>query len=325
LPQDVTIDSHDWELIDEESSVGDVKDLIINLVAAIIVFASGILTREFLHFIHVRQGRTFWGRRMLRSRLLLFVGEFPRFNHLEPSGMLGLGDVHAVHEMTTGLAALRSSFEIVYSSQVAEGQHREDMILLGGTEVNTLTLPILEKVGSNFRLDNDAMTITDGRTQKVYGTEWDVDPLDGASGRDFDHSWFISTDAEGARVARRFRTDYGILVRGRNPFARERRLVMICGIYGFGTWAGARLPFDDEFLRRIRDLDYFECLFRVQVHQRQLLKTDIEVLRALPDTPPVRDSALTVPGRWAHRSGSRPPYGPGDSRPVPSGDGRSVD
>jgi hypothetical protein len=273
--------------------VGDVKDLVINLVAAIIVFVAGALTREFFHFSRSRRGRAFWGKSMLSSRTLLFVGEFPRFNHLEPSGLVGLGDIHAVHEMTTGLAELGSSFDIAYASQVSDGQHRENMILLGGTEVNSLTSTILEKAGSAFRLDNNAMIVMDSHTQAVYSSEWDVDTLDGTSGYDFDHSWFISTDAQGARVARRFRTDYGLLVRSQNPFAPEKSLVLICGLYGFGTWAGARLPFDDSFLREIRGLGNFECLFQVQVHHRQPLKTDVIVLRPLSHVPSARPGSLS--------------------------------
>uniref|UniRef100_UPI001B8033F4 hypothetical protein n=1 Tax=Actinoplanes subtropicus TaxID=543632 RepID=UPI001B8033F4 len=233
-----------------------------------------------------------------------------------------LGDFHAVHEMTDGLAALNSSFEVAYASQASDGQYRENMIMLGGTEVNSLTSTILDKTGSTFFIDNDAMTLTDTRSPVTYGTEWDIDSLDGSSQRDFDHSWFISTDAEGTRVARRFRTDYGIMIRSRSPVAPKRGLVLICGVYGFGTWAGARLPFDKDFLREIRGFDSFECLFRVQVHQRQPLKTDILVLRALPSVP-APSSGLSSLRRRASRSGSRRPYEPLGSRLPATGDGQS--
>ena len=302
--------------------MGDVRDLVINLLAAMIAFVSGALTRELYRLTRSRRGRAFWGKRMLGSRTVLFVGEFPRFNHLEPSGLVGLGDFHAVHEMTDGLAALNSSFEVAYASQATDGQYRENMIMLGGTEVNSLTATILDKTGSTFRLDNDAMTLTDTRSQVTYGTEWDIDLLDGSSQHDFDHSWFISTSAEGGRIARRFRTDYGMIIRSHSPFAPEKSLVLICGIYGFGTWAGARLPFDADFLRDIRGFDSFECLYRVQVHQRQPLKTDILVLRALPDVPATR-SGLSSLRRRVSRSGSRPPYEPLGSHLPAMGDGPS--
>jgi len=166
-------------VIDRSRPVGDVRDLVINLLAAMIAFVSGALTRELYRLTRSRRGRAFWGKRMLGSRTVLFVGEFPRFNHLEPSGLVGLGDFHAVHEMTDGLAALNSSFEVAYASQATDGQYRENMIMLGGTEVNSLTATILDKTGSTFRLDNDAMTLTDTRSQATYGTEWDIDLLDG--------------------------------------------------------------------------------------------------------------------------------------------------
>jgi hypothetical protein len=63
--------------------------------------------------------------------------------------------------------------------------------------------------------------------------------------------------------------DYGKLVRVRNPYAWGRTLVMISGIYGYGTWGGVRLLSDPDFLKRCAGLDVFEfeCLFMVQVHQ----------------------------------------------------------
>ncbi|WP_305782528.1 hypothetical protein [Symbioplanes lichenis] len=300
--------------------MGDLRDLAINLAAAVIAFGSGIVTREIFRLQRSRRGRAFWGRRMLTSRTLLFVGEFPRFNHLEPSGMVGLGDYHALHELTTGLAAFGSSFGIAYASQITDGQPRENIIVLGGTDVNSLTSTVLDKVGSHFRLDDKVMVMVDERTGTTYRAEWDVDPLDGSGRHDLDHSWFISTDAEGARVALRFRTDYGILVRSQNPFAPDKMVLLICGVYGFGTWAGARLPFDDDFLATVAPLDNFECLFRVQVHQRQLLKTDIVALRPLPRTR-AREPRLSLLRRRASRSGSRPPYELADSRPPSTDDG----
>lgn len=95
------------------------------------------------------------------------------------------------------------------------------------------------------------------------------------------------------------------------PFAPDKSLVQICGLYGYGTWAGARLTFEDHFYREIRGLRNFECLFRVQVHQRHLLKTDIIVLRELPRFEPPRSRINSLRGRWS-RSGPPPPYGPTD-------------
>ena len=252
------------------------------------------------------------GRRLLRGRTCLFLGAFTRFNHLEPSSFIGLGDNHAVHELATKLGRFGASFDIAYTSRMTEGQQRENMILVGLDEVNSLTPSVLEKVGSGFRANVESMTIEDVRTGRRYSSDWDLDLLEGTPVRDFDEGWFISVGVNGGRTARRFRADYGVLVRGQNPFAPRRTLLVIAGIYGFGTWAGAQLPFDEEFLRRCAGYRNFECLYRVEVHKGQLLDTSIVMLRSLPELPV--GVGRPVLSRFRHpgaRSGLPPPYGPG--------------
>ena len=97
-----------------------------------------------------------------------------------------------------------------------------------------------------------------------------------------DGSWSIGVGPDGKPSARRFRVDYGILIRAASPFAPDRRLFVLAGIYGFGTWAGARLPLDEHFLRLSARYDDFECLYRVEVHQNQLLAISVVALRDLP-------------------------------------------
>jgi len=291
-----------------------VEDLVINIAAAVIVFVCGAGARELLTYARSWRGRVFWGRKILRGRTVLFQGAFTRFNHLEPSSFIGVGDNHAVQLLATTLGHLGARFDIAYTSQMSEGQHRENLILVGSDEVNSLTPSVFDKIGSGFRVDIDAMTIEDVATGDLYGSVWDAEPMDSLAGRDLDESWFISTAPDGTRTARRFRVDYGILVRGQNPFAPERALIVLAGLYGFGTWAGATLPLDAEFLRRCAGLRNFECLYRVEVHQGQLLATSVVALRPLPEIP----IAISHPlprglARLGIRSGSRPPYGPGGS------------
>ena len=126
------------------------------------------------------------------------------------------------------------------------------------------------------------MTIEDLESGEIYSPEWEEDVLQGDSGRDLDGSWSIGVGPDGKRSARRFRVDYGILIRAASPFAPDRRLFVLAGIYGFGTWAGARLPLDEHFLRLSARYDDFECLYRVEVHQNQLLAISVVALRDLP-------------------------------------------
>jgi hypothetical protein len=114
-------------------------------------------------------------------------------------------------------------------------------------------------------------------------------------------------------------TDYGIIIRARNPFNRRKGIIVIAGAYGYGTWGGVRLALDEEFLekcekfeatstspmepRRLyrRTFDWvaealgapgryslqlqpqLECLLRVQVYDGRPYTPEIMLLRVLPD------------------------------------------
>jgi len=258
------------------------QDLAVNIIAAILVFGFGVSARSMLGLVRSRHGRKFWGAQIIRGRTYLFLGSFPRFNYLEPSGFIGLGDSHAVHELATTLGMYGASFDIAYASKMVDGQQRENIILVGLDEVNSLIPVVFERIGSGFRVDPAAMTVEDLESGELYAPEWEEDILQGDSPRDFDDSWFIAVGPDGKRSARRFRVDYGILIRASSPFAQDRKIFVIAGIYGFGTWAGARLPLDEHFLRLCARHDDFECLYRVEVHQNQLLTISVVALRDLP-------------------------------------------
>jgi hypothetical protein len=304
---------------DRGVQVEGLQDLVVNIVAAIVVFTSGVAARETVRLVKSQRSRSFWGRRLLRGKTFLFIGSFLRLNHLEPSGFVGGGDMRALQEISSVLARNGATFEVAYSSRISGHELHENMVLLGLDETNSLTVGMFERLGSEFRVDSDAMTITDMHTGSVYGAEWEVDSLDATSSRrDLDSSWFITTETDGSRSARRITADYGVIVRGDNPFAPGHTLIMMAGIYGFGTWRAAQLVHEDDFLRRCGQVRNFECLFRVEVHQEQLLTTSIIALRPLGESP--REPILPSDG---DHFGSRPLYAPDDSPRAATADGAS--
>jgi hypothetical protein len=108
--------------------------------------------------------------------------------------------------------------------------------------------PFQEKINSTLRFrTSPPLTLLDDLRNEAYQAEWDD------KGED-----------------KKLLTDYGKLVWARNPYASDRVVIMICGIYGFGTWGGAKLLTSEKFLRKCEELGdsfEFECVYRVGVHE----------------------------------------------------------
>jgi hypothetical protein len=64
--------------------------------------------------------------------------------------------------------------------------------------------------------------------------------------------------------------DYGVIVRARNPFlspgAKDKRIVIIYGCYGFGTLAAVLYSLERDFLGQVQDTkEDIECIVTCDV------------------------------------------------------------
>jgi hypothetical protein len=292
-----------------EVIVDSLREILINLVAAAIIFSLGASTRSAWSLIRSWNGRRFWGRGILHGETLLFLGSFPRFRSLEPSGFVGVADARAVHELTAGLQRLGVTFTMGYSSRLIDGQPQKNLILFGSEEVNELVDAVLTRTGSGIRLNSDTMTLRDLREDKEYRAEWQVRPIDDERAQSLDDSMAVIVEADGTRTARRIRADYGALIRAHSPFDPERTVVIIFGIYGYGTLAGARLCLSPDFLARCARLPGFniECIFRVDLAQGIPLGTSVLDLRPMTTATPPASSPADASNRTDIGSGGGPP------------------
>ena len=112
--------------------------------------------------------------------------------------------------------------------------------------------------------------------------------------------------------------DYGVIIRGRNPFNPAKTLAIFAGAYGYGTWGGVNMAFEESFLnqcdqlnsqsaetpsnrlrhllhkyfdhareflgsaRSSQDWAQFECIFKVNVFDKRPHAPHVIVLRRLP-------------------------------------------
>jgi hypothetical protein len=192
----------------------------VNILSSGIAFVLGVSLRSIIHRYRVRHSRGFWGSKIGKGKTVIFLGSFPNElfasptqvnEDFEPTGLVGLGDARAVHELTTYLSSIGVSADMAYTSDKAAGQVKNNIVLLGAEEANHLVKGPFHDIPSTLRFETSSpMTLYDTLSGEPYRAEW-----------------------EGKEII----TDYGKLVRARNPYAPEYALVMICGIYGYGTWA----------------------------------------------------------------------------------------
>jgi hypothetical protein len=228
----------------------------VGIAASGISFALGIMLRTFTDNYRARRSRAFWGRGIGSGKTIILLGSLTdeliaRTPEFEPTGVVGLGDARAAHELAVYFNRLGVTANIAYANSPLAGQGRSNIILLGAEEANPLIRGAFDGVASTFRYETSLpMKLHDGLRKKTYAAEL----------------------TSGGQVA----VDYGTLIRTRNPYAPEHTLVMIGGIYGFGTWGGVRLLNDKRFIKQCASLAEkskngnvfgLECVYSVHVHQ----------------------------------------------------------
>jgi hypothetical protein len=240
----------------------------VGIAASGISFVLGVMLRTFTDNYRSRRNRAFWGKGIGNGKAIILLGSLSdeliaRAPEFEPSGIVGLGDARAAHELAAYFTRLGVTADIVYANSPLAGRGSSNIVLLGAEETNPLIKGAFDDVGSKFRYETSLpMTLHDGLRHKSYVAE-----------------------LRGDQVA----VDYGTLIRTQNPYAPEHTLVMIGGIYGFGTWGGVRLLNDKRFIKQCALLGdkskngsvfELECVYSVHVHQGEP-----EFVRALEIRP----------------------------------------
>ena len=193
-----------------------------------------------------------------------------------------MGDTKAVYELTRSLTLFGVKLGIAYSSSLEDRQLEEDLILIGGGDSNGISKKVEEGGRIGFHYQHDPRAFCDLKESTEYHA--DTIEMDLSKANDTALERVNIFERDGKNVAGIIITDYGILARIRSPFNPHRKLIIISGLYGYGTWGGARLLADEEFLKKCSQLgaEEFECLYRVDVLQDVPIKVQPVILRALP-------------------------------------------
>ena len=155
---------------------------------------------------------------------------------LRHPGMVDRGDLLAAVELQ---AQLGSAVRLVEAGEVTEDEIREDLILIGGPDGNSLTGDVLARLDGVLSLGfaEHGSSVYDRKSGFAASPRHD--------------------DAGDPRV------DYGLVVRAANPFAPETaEVVVVAGCGSFGTAAAAAAFDEAEALGGYR---HFEALVETTV------------------------------------------------------------
>ncbi|ACU73963.1 hypothetical protein Caci_5103 [Catenulispora acidiphila DSM 44928] len=242
--------------------MSDFHDVSINLLSALIGLTAGWARGAAANRLRYRHARGLW-RQLAGPTVNIVVGAHS-VTGWETAGLMGIGDAFAVSELQQHLVSIGAGQpKIIYGGRLEAETRRNDLILIGGPDTNSMTREVMKRLAGTFKfLDPPAHTfaIRDAHGGKTY----DPDP---------------PTNGEG--------TDFGVLVRAVNPFNPEASVLIVAGAYGLGTWAGARLVHSKAFMQEplVRAMIPFECLFETDVVASTPQATKILALRSLDVDP----------------------------------------
>ena len=185
------------------------------------------------------------------------------------AGFTGLGEVNALTEMLNRLseAQLGTRVALTTQSQSSPAVIYENLVILGGPDVNSAALKIKNTGISGVAIERDS---NDENVVRDL-----VKAIQYKPSRETDH-------VSNVDIVR----DYGIIIRARNPFRSDRAILLIAGAYGYGVIAGMQVCVKnaDRFKRFLRQHpDGFECIVSYSMTERPPGISRIEMLRPLSE------------------------------------------
>jgi hypothetical protein len=220
--------------------MAQVVNIVVGLSTALIGYTIGRTWQRFISWLHHRRLKRFLAP-LLDGGVQVVVSRFMTSDFTEPTGLVGGGDALALRELATIFNEVGyKNYKILYVDE-HDVDPRENLILLGGIDTNRLTKEAIELIEPDLLIHDPGP----GIKMQIH----DLRPLDPPRDRRSRKlsSRKIYTASEN--------TDYGIVIRSRNPFNPNKGLIIIAGAYGYGSWAGATLVREASFLLKCEELD----------------------------------------------------------------------
>jgi hypothetical protein len=181
-------------------------------------------------------------------------------NSWEESGLIGVGDALALRDLQAAFAGIGAAIDIRLAPHTARSELADrPLVSLGGPDSSHVTKTLMEHAETTLRFgdpDYHEVTISDLMTGRHFSPQ----------------------------IRSQTGEDYGLIVRlPGSEMMYHAAAVVIGGSFGYGTWAGARLVREKQFLGNpiVRSKSPFECLYRTEVVDGHLGGIEILALRLL--------------------------------------------
>jgi hypothetical protein len=219
-------------------------NVLVGLLTALIGYILGRFWNTLVVWRRYRNVRRFWRPVLADGRFQVVVSRFQFDGFREPTGVVGGGDAIA-HRLLVDIfqeIGLRRP-EFVYVDE-PELDRRRNLILLGGSTTNRVTKEAIDSIKPGLNVVDPGPGIAVQVYDSVAAAESGTDD----ASKETQHVFVAEPSSTQM-------TDYGVIIRARNPFNKKKVLVIISGAYGYGTWAGVQLTQTDEFLQHCKLLD----------------------------------------------------------------------
>jgi hypothetical protein len=220
-----------------------------NLISVLIGVCLGWLGRTLVKAIRYRYANHFW-KPFVTGDLQVVVGRFFEFASFEQSGFLGVGEAIGLTELRAYFRKLGlRDLSISYADELTGDALKTNLILIGGPDANSVSKEVLSKIQTAIRFGNPSthnIALHDTLTNKYFVPNLQKDSQE------------------------KINTDYCGIIRTPNPFTPDKRLLLIAGSFGYGTWAGIRFVTSEQFVKNkvVSKNKPIECLIEVDIVRR---------------------------------------------------------
>lgn len=226
-------------------------DFMINLLASVVFFVLGYSINSLRKYLKLRPYRKLWEPFLKESKSLVVVSTRPG-PHARSTLRVSFTEMEGYVEVSKLLSELGSNARVVTDEISPDEVRSNNLIILGSPAANRVSDMIWQEISGKlpfvFHLPEQSISIGD-------------------------RSYIPKEDSEGV-----LETDYGLIVKSRNPFNQLKSMVIALGCHGLSTYGTMSLMTELESVKGIvkstQDAD-FVALVQFQLKGNRIISSKI--------------------------------------------------